>query len=358
MKKFLLRGFSAICGLALTVSLSASALAASLTVAEVTASELNFRKGSGTQYEIIAQLEHGSTVVVESTENGWSKVLYCGQEGYVSNAYLKELQTASVALGTGTLTGDMVRFRTQPSLDSETIAQLKKGSNVEVIGISGDWYQVNYQNRTGYLYRDYVSVAPLTPQAPAEGGTEAPAGQPTEGGTEAPAGQPAEGGTEAPAEQPAEGGTEAPAEQPPEGGTVAPAEQPPEQPKASAAANAAAKLAQELLGIPYVWGGANPDSGFDCSGLVQYCYSKNSVSLERTASAQFRQGTQVNQADLLPGDLVFFAGTRGWYVDHVGIYIGDGKFVHASSGKGKMVVAELSNVYFAHYYYGACRVSE
>ena len=339
MKKFMIHGIRAFCGLALTVSLSVSAFAANLTVAEVTASELNLRAGSGTQYEILDRIERGASVVVESTENGWSKITYNGLQGYVSSSYLKMTEAAPAPLGKGILTGDLVCFRTQPSLDCEVIAQLRFGSVVEVLGVSGDWYQVSYQNRTGYLYRDYVSLSSFELQEAVGPSAEGAAVIPAEQSAEAPAEQSAE----APAEQPAEQTSETAAPQ--SGG-------------AGKAANAAAELAQELLGLPYVWGGSNPDTGFDCSGLVQYCYSKNSVSIERTASAQYRQGTQVEKSELLPGDLVFFAGTRGWYVDHVGIYIGDGKFVHASSGKGKLVIAELSNVYFAHYYYGACRVSE
>jgi cell wall-associated NlpC family hydrolase len=94
-------------------------------------------------------------------------------------------------------------------------------------------------------------------------------------------------------------------------------------PAASSAGAVAEKTALAQLGRPYVYGGESP-SGFDCSGLVRYAYQAAGVSLPRTSDAQMSAGTEVNEADLQAGDLVFFyAGT------HVGIYVGNGEVVHA-----------------------------
>lgn len=322
MKKPFLRGVGVLCGIALTVLLSAPAFAAELTAAKVTATELNFRKGAGTDYEVITLIEQGTVVAVESTVKGWSHVWYNGQWGYVSSGYLDPLDEAALSLGSGTLTGDMVRFRESPSLAAATIAKLQTGDVVEIIGISGEWYRARWQGQEGYLYSSYVSLDPagIVPASPVQSGGE-------------------------------DGGKTPGASLERDPGTV-----PGQESAASEAAAAAVKTAQGLLGSVYVYGGAAPGTGFDCSGLVQYCFAQNGVSLERTASAQYREGTKIEKSELLPGDLVFFAGTRGWYVDHVGIYIGNGSFIHSSSGKAKVVVAELDNVYFDRYYYGACRV--
>ncbi len=91
-------------------------------------------------------------------------------------------------------------------------------------------------------------------------------------------------------------------------------------------------IALKYLGVPYVWGGASPE-GFDCSGLCQYVYAQIGISLPRTSAAQYRAGAHIppDRLDLLrPGDLVFF-GTDGdpSRVHHVGIYVGDGDYVHA-----------------------------
>jgi cell wall-associated NlpC family hydrolase len=91
-------------------------------------------------------------------------------------------------------------------------------------------------------------------------------------------------------------------------------------------------IALQYLGVPYVWGGSTP-SGFDCSGLTQYCYRQVGVSLPRTSQSQYQAGQHIarDRLDLLrPGDLVFF-GTNGDADDihHVGMYVGDGNYVHA-----------------------------
>lgn len=88
----------------------------------------------------------------------------------------------------------------------------------------------------------------------------------------------------------------------------------------------AVKEAKKYLGVPYVWGGTTP-SGFDCSGLVQYVYAANNVLLPRVTTSQEYVGEMIGLNQLEPGDLVFF-GTRG-ATDHVGLYIGEGKYIHA-----------------------------
>ena len=108
-------------------------------------------------------------------------------------------------------------------------------------------------------------------------------------------------------------------------------------------------LAQDQVGVPYVYGGRTPQ-GFDCSGLVYYVYGKVGVSLPRTAAAQYDRTRRVAEKDLKPGDLVFFLDAG-----HVGIYVGDGWFIHAPE-TGKPVEGAWLNVGYWHdHYYGAGR---
>jgi cell wall-associated NlpC family hydrolase len=91
-------------------------------------------------------------------------------------------------------------------------------------------------------------------------------------------------------------------------------------------------LALSQLGVPYVWGGASPRSGFDCSGLTQWAYGEAGLALPRTAQGQFEATARVGAGELRPGDLVFFARTDPTspdYVTHVGIYLGGGSMVNA-----------------------------
>lgn len=110
--------------------------------------------------------------------------------------------------------------------------------------------------------------------------------------------------------------------------------------------------AYNFLGKPYVYG-ANGPNAFDCSGFTTYVYRHFGVSLPRTSSSQFGAGYAVSRNNLAPGDLVFF-NTVG-YLGHVGLYIGGGDFIHASSS-GSVKISSLSEVYYRSRYAGARRV--
>ena len=111
----------------------------------------------------------------------------------------------------------------------------------------------------------------------------------------------------------------------------------------------AATIALRYLGIPYLWGGASPATGFDCSGLVMYVYAQLGISLPHYAAAQYQLGTPVDRSQLIPGDLVFFDS-----LDHVGIYIGNGQFVHAPQTGDVVKITALSD--FGDSYVGARRL--
>lgn len=112
--------------------------------------------------------------------------------------------------------------------------------------------------------------------------------------------------------------------------------------------------AKQFEGVPYVWGGSSPN-GFDCSGFVQYVFAQNGIKLPRTADYQANVGTPIDKSQLQPGDLVFFAGDHV-NVSHVGIYIGNGQMIHASSGKHQIDYDDLSRPYRVDHYHSARRI--
>jgi len=114
------------------------------------------------------------------------------------------------------------------------------------------------------------------------------------------------------------------------------------------------RVAQRMLSVPYRFGGSTL-WGLDCSGFVQKAFSFLSLDLPRSAREQFRQGVSVEKADLSPGDLVFFR-TYAKYPSHVGIYLGDNRFVHASSRDRKVTVDNLDAPYYVKRYIGARRL--
>lgn len=120
------------------------------------------------------------------------------------------------------------------------------------------------------------------------------------------------------------------------------------------------KIALKYLGVPYVWGGSSPAGGFDCSGLTQYVYQEAGISIPRSSRSQFAAGAYIppDRLDLLrAGDLVFFGyGGDPTQVHHVGIYVGDGNFVHAPlTGQDVMVSSLGERIDSRHDYVGACR---
>ena len=195
----------------------------------------------------------------------------------------------------GTLTGNAVRFRAGPSLEADVYDFFNAGRRVTVLGKEGDWYRVEAGGKTGYLFAKYVRLSEKREDR--------------------------------------------------------------ELPETGDLAQSVIQLAEDNLGVAYRYGGASPD-GFDCSGLVYYCFLNSGLKLNRTASGQYTQGVYVEKDELEPGDLVFFVSPGTWTIGHVGIYIGDGEFIHASTGSHEVVVSELSGSYWTSYYYGARRITE
>ena len=128
--------------------------------------------------------------------------------------------------------------------------------------------------------------------------------------------------------------------------------------RSNTAANLQAELvrtAHQFIGTPYRWGGVSAKTGFDCSGLTMTVYRLNGLHLPRSARSQFKAGRAVSKRSLRQGDLVFFDTSRRSRVSHVGIYIGSGRFIHAS-GRGKQIrTADLNSSYFKRRYVGARR---
>jgi hypothetical protein len=111
--------------------------------------------------------------------------------------------------------------------------------------------------------------------------------------------------------------------------------------------------AKSFVGVPYRWGGTSPERGFDCSGLSMAVYHLNGLNLPRSSEAQWEAGSPVNRGRLSKGDLVFFATSGGRNISHVGIYVGQDKFIHAPGRNKRIRFDSLSKRYFRRRYVGA-----
>jgi len=115
-------------------------------------------------------------------------------------------------------------------------------------------------------------------------------------------------------------------------------------PATSDARGPIARLALSMVGMQYRYGGAHPSEGFDCSGLVYYTYTSNGHAVPRTSREQFNAARGIPLAQAAEGDLVFFQDQEK--LSHVGIYLGDGQFVHAPSSGGTVSVASIDAPYY------------
>jgi hypothetical protein len=117
--------------------------------------------------------------------------------------------------------------------------------------------------------------------------------------------------------------------------------------------DAIVKTAKNFLGLPYKWGGMSVEKGFDCSGLTMVTYKINGLNLPRSSKAQWDAGNPISHGELRKADLVFFATSGGNRVSHVGIYLGEDRFIHAPGHGKKIRVTSLSNRYFKRRFLGA-----
>jgi cell wall-associated NlpC family hydrolase len=182
--------------------------------------------------------------------------------------------------------------------------------------------------------------------------TSTPASTPTPAATPTPA--PAATPTPAPTPTPTPKITVKPTPKPAAKATPAPSQKAAVTTSTSNVASKVISTAKNYLGVPYVWGGADPN-GFDCSGFTQYVFNKNGISLPRVASDQYNVGTSVSKNNLKPGDLVFFETYKPG-PSHLGIYLGNNQFIHASSAAEQVTISNLTTPYYTEHYIGARRV--
>lgn len=288
-------------GLALTMCTGIAY--ASIGTATVTADSLRLRSEANTSSSTVAMAPKGSQVTVEEDAgSGWYKVTYGELAGYMSGEWLTvTLEDGTVlpaAQGTepeqqrGLITASVLNVRSGPATTYDKVATLKAGTVVDIVSDPGNgWYQVE----SGYVSAEYVTLV----GADYEGSSELGA--------------------------------------------------------------AATAMAKSLLGKRYVSGGSGPNS-FDCSGLMYYIYKQLGHPIARGSSSQYyNSGYFVSTSEMQPGDLIFFFNPRNdrsggtLPTTHVGMYVGDGQFIHASTNSYRV---QYDSIYghYAAYIVGAKRI--
>lgn len=276
--------------------LAATALAADSAVAagSISGSSVIMRSSASTSSEIVTTLDKGTSVsILDTSDDDWYKVSYNGKTGYVSADYVAVDQDGSFT-APGMVNSDNVNIRSAASADASVVETIDKGTLLTVTGLQNGWYSVTCQYGTkGFIRSDLVNLT-----ADADDNSNDNAG------------------------------------------------------------SKVVTTAKRYLGTRYVYGGSSP-SGFDCSGFTMYVYRQYGYSLPHTATGQWQTsvGKKVySSSNLQTGDLVFFCDpsrSNGKTCSHAGIYIGAGKFIHASSSRsGGVIISSLYENYYSSYYVG------
>ena len=246
-------------------------------------SYLNLRSEASTESAVLAKAPNGAYVAVEEEYDGWYKVLYNGISGYMSADYIEFSENISGELGTGIINGTSVRLRQSAGYSSSVVGYVNTGDKVTVTGMSGEWYAVSVNGSSGYVHSDYVVLNGSAQDTSADTGD-------------------------------------------------------------TSMGELIVETAEKYLGCPYVWGGNSP-SGFDCSGFVKYVFAECGYTLKRTAADIATEGTWVAKEDIQPGDILCF-NDGGTYIGHVGIYIGNNEFIHASTSSTGVIISDLDTDWY------------
>ncbi|MGE5330092.1 MAG: SH3 domain-containing protein [Deltaproteobacteria bacterium] len=278
--------------------------ASTVKYAMIKGSNVNIRSKNSTNSKVIAKLSN-KKVKILSTTGEWYKISADGKEGWVKKEFVtdpgltsRQLETKSTPAvannsQNGVIKGTDINLRSKPSKTARIVGKLSN-KKVKILSSSGDWYKISYGKTTGWVLNKYVTVSVGNNSS-----------------------------------------------------NLAMVNR-----KETTFRSRLILYSRGFLGTRYVYGGSAP-GGFDCSGFTSYVYRKFGIKIERTASAQSRQGKYVPKNKLQPGDLVFFkTDNSAKPVTHAGIYIGNGKFIHASSSrsKHKVTISSLSENFYAKTY--------
>ena len=289
-----------------------------LTVSGTNGEGVRLRSRSSAESSTVTVLPEGQDVVVRGgSTDEWVAVRHPAGDGFVHAEYLavagaSPTPSTEGELGEGdrALVTEALNFRSRASLDASVLSVAPADTVVEVVGDAGNgFYRVNWSGRIGYLQAEFLASTDR----------DLTIGQGGVGG----AGQPGDG--------PADQGDSTPV------------------------GREMVRYAQRYLGYPYVWATSGPTT-FDCSGFTYWVTLKVAgIDVGAGTWLQSVAGRPVPYGDLQPGDFVFFQNTYTWGLSHVGLYMGDGKFIHASGG-GSVMISDLEEPYFKSRWFGARRM--
>lgn len=260
-------------------------------IADVESGNLNVRAVPSTDGKLVGKMPKDSACEVLEEADGWAHIQSGEVDGYVSTDFLligpdAKLKAAELVRTVAIAQTDGLNVRDAADTDSAVMTQVLKGEELEFVEDLGDWVKVDLDGEDAYVAKQYVTVEDTLKTAITM--TELLYG---------------EGVSDVRVDL--------------------------------------VEYAKQFVGNPYVWGGTSLTKGADCSGFVMSVFKKYGVKLSHSSRAQANEGTKISTADLLPGDLIFYANSSGT-INHVAIYIGGGRVVHASNPKTGITISKYN----------------
>ena len=345
--------------LAILLIVSVLPAPASAETAIVTGKGVNVRSGPGLGYKITDTLKKGTVVEIVAQADGvWVAVRYPGGSGYMSSEYLEiagpdlyvdegGAQSASGASAQaaqdvflpddGKTVSSVVPVAAQTPAPVQTASPAAVATPVPVP--SSTPYPSAWPTMPAYEPTPGPTATPMPSPTPVPTARPVPTATPVPTPLPMPSENPYPLATAQPEETPVSSAQDLLAS------SVTASADGSTEPSVGISANATGMdvvaFACRFLGTKYAWAGKDPSTGFDCSGFVWYVYSRFGYDLNRVAASQAKNGVHVDAADLRMGDVLCFY-TYGSYIGHSGIYIGDGKFIHAANSSSGVIITELS----------------
>lgn len=275
----------------------------------VNADKLNVREEPTKESNLVTSITRGDKIAYYETVGEWARITTStNKNGYVLAQYLVDSADKTIKPVVKYVNADKLNVREKATKDSKLITSITRGDKVTYYEIEGEWARITtWTDKNGYVLAKYlVNSADKVEKTQVSRST----------------------GSKTESSQPLSV----------EGQTLA---------------DKIVAYSKTLLGVPYVWAGYST-KGFDCSGFTKYVFAKFGISLPRSSYAYSSIGTKVSRSELQKGDILLWDTEKNGTVGHVGIYIGDGMFIHASSSKRKVVTRALST--YSEKYLGARRV--
>lgn len=286
------------CIFAFSLVLVCSVAMAASQPGQIVGTKVNIRTSPNTTSSVITKLSNSRVSIVDKSSD-WYKISFNGKTGWVSSDYIKVLTVK------GKINANGVNFRSSADTSGKIIDSLSKGTSVEILDTRSGWHKVKVGSKVGYVVTKFVSTTNTSVNTSRSTTVE----------------------------------------------TLKVSDD-----SDDSAMGKVLAYAKKFVGVRYVYGGKSP-SGFDCSGFVGYVYKNFDIKLNSSAASMYSNGTRVSKSALSAGDILFFdASSRGksGSIDHVGIYLGNNMFIHASTSNRKVIIQSLSE--YQGTYIGAKRV--